>query len=100
MQSIVEWAMPTLRLLLSVFQLSDPSLFPAPFFLAKKNLISFEQSWKCVSQYLAEAAKIGDQKGKIASGYDADFLLLPPDCPLPSTIRAVYISRRPAKQSC
>ncbi|MBT9312658.1 hypothetical protein [Leptothoe kymatousa] len=29
----------------------------------------------------------------------ADFLYLTPDCALPTAIRAVYISRRPAKQS-
>ncbi|MBX2863225.1 MAG: alpha-D-ribose 1-methylphosphonate 5-triphosphate diphosphatase [Leptolyngbyaceae cyanobacterium MAG.088] len=76
-----------------------PSLFHAPFLLTEKNLMSFEQSWKCVSQYPAEAAKIGDQKGKIAPGHDADFLLLTPDCPLPSAIRAVYINGNPVKQS-
>lgn len=76
-----------------------PSLFHAPFLLAEKNLMSFAQSWKCVSQYPAEAAKIGDQKGKIAPGHDADFLLLTPDCPLPSAIRAVYINGQPVKQS-
>lgn len=76
-----------------------PSLFHAPFLLAQKKLMSFEQSWKCVSQYPAEAAKIGDQKGKIAPGHDADFLLLTPDCSLPSAIRAVYINGHLVKQS-
>ncbi len=76
-----------------------PSLFHAPFLLAEKNLMSFEQAWKCVSQYPAEAAKIGDQKGKVAPGHDADFLLLTPDCPLPSAIRAVYINGNLVKQS-
>ncbi|MEM6254894.1 MAG: alpha-D-ribose 1-methylphosphonate 5-triphosphate diphosphatase [Cyanobacteria bacterium P01_D01_bin.156] len=76
-----------------------PSLFYAPFLLADKNLLSFEESWKCVSQYPAEAAKIGDQKGKIAPGHDADFLLLTPDYPLPNAIRAVYINGQPVKQS-
>ncbi|MBT9314684.1 alpha-D-ribose 1-methylphosphonate 5-triphosphate diphosphatase [Leptothoe spongobia] len=76
-----------------------PSLFHAPFLLAEKGLMSFDQAWKCVSQYPAEAAKIGDQKGKIALGHDADFLLLTPDCPLPSAIRAVYINGHPVKQS-
>jgi alpha-D-ribose 1-methylphosphonate 5-triphosphate diphosphatase len=76
-----------------------PSLFHAPFLLAEKELMPFEQAWKCVSEYPAEAAKIGDQKGKIAAGYDADFLALTPDNALPSAIRAVYIGGRPVKQS-
>ena len=76
-----------------------PSLFHAPFLLAKNNLMSFDQAWKCVSQYPAEAAKIGDQKGKIAPDHDADFLLLTPDCSLPSAIRAVYINGQLVKQS-
>lgn len=76
-----------------------PSLFHAPFLLAEKGLMSFDQSWKCVSQYPAEAAKIGDKKGKVVPGHDADFLLLTPDCPLPSAIRAVYINGHLVKQS-
>lgn len=76
-----------------------PSLFHAPFLLAKQGLMPFEQAWKCVSEYPAKAAKIGDRKGKIAPGYDADFLLLTPDRSLPSAIRAVYINGLPVKQS-
>lgn len=68
-----------------------PSLFHAPFLLFKKGLMSFEQAWKCVSEYPAVAAKIGDRKGKIAPGYDADFLVLSPSQSLPNAIRAVYI---------
>lgn len=75
-----------------------PSLFHAPFLLADQGLMPFEQAWKCISEYPAEAAKIGDQKGKIAPGYDADFLLLAPNNPLPSAIRAVYIKGQPVKQ--
>jgi alpha-D-ribose 1-methylphosphonate 5-triphosphate diphosphatase len=76
-----------------------PSLFHAPFLLAEKELMPFDQGWKLVSEYPAEAAKIGNQKGKIAPGYDADFLLLTPDGSLPSAIRAVYINGLPVKQS-
>jgi alpha-D-ribose 1-methylphosphonate 5-triphosphate diphosphatase len=75
-----------------------PSLFHAPFLLAEKGLMSFEQAWKCVSEYPAEAAKIGQQKGKIAPGYEADCLLLTPNGSLPSAIRAVYINGQPVKQ--
>jgi alpha-D-ribose 1-methylphosphonate 5-triphosphate diphosphatase len=76
-----------------------PSLFHAPFLLAEKELMPFAQAWKCVSEYPAEAAKIGDHKGKIAPGYDADFLLLTPNHSLPDAIRAVYIGGQPVKQS-
>lgn len=68
-----------------------PSLFHAPFLLADKGLMSFEQAWKCVSETPANAAKIGDRKGKITPGHDADFLLLRPQHSLPNAIRSVYI---------
>ncbi|MEO0987630.1 MAG: alpha-D-ribose 1-methylphosphonate 5-triphosphate diphosphatase [Cyanobacteria bacterium J06639_14] len=68
-----------------------PSLFHAPFLLAAKGLMPFAQAWKCVSEYPAKAARIGDRKGKIAPGHDADFLLLTPNHPFPNAIRAVYI---------
>lgn len=70
-----------------------PSLFHAPFLLAEQGLMSFEQAWKCVCQHPVEAAKIGDRKGKIAVGHDADFLLLTPGDPLQTAIRAVYTAR-------
>ncbi|MEL6605661.1 MAG: alpha-D-ribose 1-methylphosphonate 5-triphosphate diphosphatase [Cyanobacteria bacterium J06614_10] len=75
-----------------------PSLFHAPFLLAEKGLIPFEQAWKCISEYPARAANIGQQKGKIAPGYDADFLLLTPNDALPSAIRAVYVKGQQIKQ--
>ncbi|MDA0267682.1 MAG: alpha-D-ribose 1-methylphosphonate 5-triphosphate diphosphatase [Cyanobacteria bacterium] len=67
-----------------------PSLFHAPFLLAEKGLMPFEQAWKCVSEYPAGAAKIGDRKGKIIPGHDADFLLVTPHQPFPNAIRSVY----------
>lgn len=75
-----------------------PSLFHAPFLLVEMGLMSLEQAWKCVSEYPARAAKIGQQKGKIAPGCDADFLLLAPNGSLPSAIRAVYVKGQPVKQ--
>ncbi|KPQ32173.1 MAG: alpha-D-ribose 1-methylphosphonate 5-triphosphate diphosphatase PhnM [Phormidesmis priestleyi Ana] len=75
-----------------------PSLFHAPFLLAEKGLMSLEQAWKCVSEYPAKAAKIGEQKGKIAPGYDADFLLLTPNGSLPNAIQAVYVKGQLVKQ--
>lgn len=68
-----------------------PSLFYAPFKLQELGLMSFEQAWKLVSDRPARAAKISDRKGKIALGLDADFLLISPDNPLPSSISSVYI---------
>lgn len=83
-----------------------PSLFHAPFLLAEKGLMPFEQAWKCVSEYPAQAAKICDRtsrqssggKGKIAPGYDADFLLVTPNNPLPNAIRSVYINGQEASR--
>jgi alpha-D-ribose 1-methylphosphonate 5-triphosphate diphosphatase len=68
-----------------------PSLFHAPFKMAEMGLMSFEESWKLVSVHPAKAAGIGDRKGTIAPGLDADFLLLKPGCTLPSAIAAVYV---------
>ncbi|PSN19346.1 alpha-D-ribose 1-methylphosphonate 5-triphosphate diphosphatase, partial [filamentous cyanobacterium CCP5] len=67
-----------------------PSLFWAPFLLADKGLMAFEQAWKCVSEFPAQAAKIGDRKGQVTPGYDADFLLLAAG-DRPNPLRAVYI---------
>lgn len=53
-----------------------PSLFLAPFVLASKNILSFEKAWAMVSSLPARAAGLGDKKGKIELGYDADLLLL------------------------
>lgn len=68
-----------------------PSLFHAPFKLAELGLMSFETAWQLVSTHPAKAAKIGDIKGSIAPGLEADFLLLKPDRSLPSAIRSVYV---------
>ena len=68
------------------------SLFYAPFLLVEKGLMSFEHAWQCVSEYPADAAKIG----KIPPGHDADFILLRPYSPLPNAIQAVYIGGQQA----
>jgi alpha-D-ribose 1-methylphosphonate 5-triphosphate diphosphatase len=67
-----------------------PSLFNAPFRLASMGLLAFEEAWKLVSTYPAKAARIADRKGAISPGLDADFLLVRPDCTLPSAIVSVY----------
>lgn len=71
-----------------------PSLFHAPFKMARMGLTSFPQAWKLVSENPAKAANIGDKKGAIAPGYDADFLLVKPDNDLPSAIASVYVKGR------
>ncbi|MEO0867547.1 MAG: hypothetical protein AAFY17_03670 [Cyanobacteria bacterium J06642_11] len=58
--------------------------------------MSFEETWKCVSQSLAEAVKIIDQKGKIAPEHAADFLLLPLGSILFHPSRAVYLHGHPS----
>ncbi|MEP0912698.1 alpha-D-ribose 1-methylphosphonate 5-triphosphate diphosphatase [Leptolyngbya sp. GB1-A1] len=68
-----------------------PSLFHAPFKLAQMGLLPFEQAWKLVSTHPAQAARIGDRKGAISPGLDADFLLIQPENALPSAIVSVYI---------
>lgn len=68
-----------------------PSLFHAPFQMAEMGLLSFEASWKLVSTHPAKAAGIGEQKGAIAPGLEADFLLVTPGLTLPSAIVAVYV---------
>lgn len=68
-----------------------PSLFHAPFKLCSEGLMSLEAAWELVSTRPAAAIGLGQQKGKIAPGYDADFLLIHPNNPLPSSIASVYI---------
>jgi alpha-D-ribose 1-methylphosphonate 5-triphosphate diphosphatase len=78
-----------------------PSLFHAPFKLAELGLMAFEQAWELVSLLPATAAGIGDsptsssntsRKGRIAIGWDADFLLITPGNSLSSAITAVYVA--------
>ena len=68
-----------------------PSLFHAPFKLAQMGIMDFEQAWKLVSASPAKAAGIGDVKGSIAAGWDADFILLKPNESYICTIASVYV---------
>lgn len=68
-----------------------PSLFHAPFKLHSEGLMSLEEAWELVSSRPAAAIGLGKQKGQIAPGFDADFLLIHPNNPLPSSIASVYI---------
>jgi len=69
-----------------------PSLFHAPFKLDEMGLMPFEQAWKLISSRPAAAVGIGDRKGQIAIGWNADFLLVRPHNPQPSAIASVYIT--------
>ena len=73
-----------------------PSLFHAPFKLAKMGIMDLDRSWKLVSEYPAKAAGIGKQKGKIESGWDADFILVKPNESYISAISSVYIAGKEA----
>ena len=68
-----------------------PSLFHAPFKLYSCGLMSLEKAWQLVSAIPAKAIGLGKEKGQIAPGFDADFLLIHPNNPLPSSIASVYI---------
>ena len=68
-----------------------PSLFYAPFKLAQMGIMLFEEAWKLVSTYPAKAAGIGDSKGKIAKGLDADFLLIQSNNSHLNSIKSIYI---------
>ncbi|MBV6626169.1 MAG: alpha-D-ribose 1-methylphosphonate 5-triphosphate diphosphatase [Rivularia sp. (in: Bacteria)] len=68
-----------------------PSLFYAPFKLHSEGLMPLEKAWELVSSRPAAAIGLGNKKGKIAPGFDADFLLMRPENALPSSITSVYI---------
>lgn len=69
-----------------------PSLFHAPFKLYSEGLMSLEKAWELVSAIPATAIGLGKEKGQIAPGFDADFLLIHPENPFPSSIASVYIN--------
>ena len=69
-----------------------PSLFHAPFKLAEMGIMNFDRAWKLVSAYPAKAAGIGNSKGSIATGWDADFILVKPDRSYLSAIASVYVA--------
>ncbi|MEM9163897.1 MAG: amidohydrolase family protein [Cyanobacteria bacterium P01_F01_bin.4] len=75
-----------------------PSLLHAPFKLADLGLMSFETAWKLVSNHPARAAKIDRQKGAIAPGLDADFLLMDLSLPPSVALKAVYVKGKKVLQ--
>ena len=56
------------------------------------GIMEFGQAWKLVSTYPAKAAGIGNSKGSIAPGWDADFILVKPDRNYISAIASVYVT--------
>ncbi|MGD1920618.1 MAG: amidohydrolase family protein [Pleurocapsa sp.] len=56
--------------------------------------MDFDRAWKLVSTYPAKAAGIGNSKGSIAPGWDADFILVKPNENYISAIASVYIGGR------
>lgn len=75
-----------------------PSLFTAPFVTAKNNLMSLENAWKMVSENPAQAAGLGDRKGRIAIGYDADLLLVSELDGSPLSLQATLVGGIPVYQ--
>lgn len=69
-----------------------PSLYRAPFLLNELNILDFPQAWRLVSANPAEAVGLGNRKGKIEEGMDADLLLISTMTGFSSDIKAV-ISR-------
>ncbi|ABM19365.1 MULTISPECIES: alpha-D-ribose 1-methylphosphonate 5-triphosphate diphosphatase [Gammaproteobacteria] len=75
-----------------------PSLFTAPFVTARHNLLPLADAWKMVSENPARAAGMGDRKGQIASGYDADLLLLSELDGSPLSLQATFVGGTPVYQ--
>jgi alpha-D-ribose 1-methylphosphonate 5-triphosphate diphosphatase len=75
-----------------------PSLFTAPFVTAQEKLLPLPDAWKMVSENPARAAGMGDRKGQIAPGFDADFLLLSKLDGSPLSLKATFVGGTPVYQ--
>lgn len=75
-----------------------PSLFRAPFLAAEQGLMPLSKAWKMVSGNPAKAAGMGDHKGTIAPGYDADLLLVSELDGLPVSIQATIVGGVPVSR--
>ncbi|MCE2596180.1 alpha-D-ribose 1-methylphosphonate 5-triphosphate diphosphatase [Motilimonas cestriensis] len=71
-----------------------PSLFCAPFTAMTSNGLSLYEAWKFVSENPAKAASLGDTKGKIEQGFDADFILLNELDGSPLSISSTWVKGR------
>lgn len=70
-----------------------PSVFHAPFRMVVSGERILAEAWAMVSTNPARAAGVGDRKGRIAPGYDADLLLVDASGPLPR-LRQVWAHGR------
>jgi alpha-D-ribose 1-methylphosphonate 5-triphosphate diphosphatase len=75
-----------------------PSLFTAPFVTAQNNLLPLADAWKMVSENPARAVGMGDHKGCIAPGYDADLLLVSALDGSPLSLQATFVGGTPVYQ--
>lgn len=66
-----------------------PSLYHAPFLLNTLGIIDFPTAWALVSKNPANAVGLGKHKGIIATGMDADLLLISGMSGLVSDLQAV-----------
>jgi alpha-D-ribose 1-methylphosphonate 5-triphosphate diphosphatase len=67
-----------------------PSLYHAPWMMAAAGDRPFAEAWALVSEAPARAARLGDRKGRIAPGYDADLLVVDAE----RRLRSVYVAGR------
>jgi alpha-D-ribose 1-methylphosphonate 5-triphosphate diphosphatase len=75
-----------------------PSLFHAPFLMASQGLRPLAAGWKLVSEHPASTVGLGDRKGRLAEGYDADMLMLDTLDGCPLSINAVFTRGRQVLQ--
>lgn len=71
-----------------------PSLFHAPFLLQQRAGMPFADAWAMVSARPAGAVGLGNRIGRIAPGFDADFLLVEPVAVGLPRLRHVFIGGR------
>lgn len=72
-----------------------PSLFRAPFLAEEQGLMTLPEAWKLVSENPARAAGLGEHKGRIVPGYDADLLLVSQLDGLPLSLQATFVAGVP-----
>lgn len=76
-----------------------PSLLRAPFVLAEQGLLELPAAWSLVSAGPAAAVGLGDRKGAIAPGYDADLVLMNPVRGAVDEVIATFVGGRLVYQS-
>ena len=71
-----------------------PSLFHAPFLLEARAKVPLGDAWAMVSEHPARAVGLGHCLGRIAAGYEADFLLVEPVVNGMPRLRHVFVGGR------